>query len=1322
MIDNSVICPYPGLRSFNEDESIFFKGRDEQIEDIIHLLQSNKFLMVTGASGDGKSSLVFGGLIPNARAGFFKAKYNNWKVAHFRPERSPLGNMTEVMVEALEIESKSSFETEIKRGYSSLVELYKNSNLYEKNEDGDRNNQCANLLIVVDQFEEIFTNTENFNKGMPTVQAQTCVNVLLETSKIALRDDLPIFVVFTMRSDFIGQCTAFRGLPEQIGFSQFFVPRLKRKELKQVILEPAQLSGCLISNRLVERMLYDLEEGIDQLPILQHALNQIWQAANMGQDELDLIHYAKVGGMPVEDLPDEDIQVFNSWYSELPEWKKELYTKTGLNRILDIHANILYYSAWEYYRNVFPDQPLSTQECKFIIAMTFACLTKIDDSRAVRNRMTLQEITDIINEPKYSTKEVGTVINYFREPGNTFIHPFINPDDSHSTEIESNSILDITHEALIRNWEKLDKWVEKEHEYYEVYGELKKQLDRWVSNNYSSKYLLPIGSLTYFEEWYHDCKPNKYWIARYMDEEKDLQQNLESADKILRDIQLFLKRSKRNLFVTYTFMKYGSLKLATAFAILCVIVLSSFYYVDAERKQNEHILQEIDVSTTELILNSEVDPLNKGLYMIYSERLSPGSITNKLNQIENIEGRIEVANNIYYALLYPDRYNRTKVKSMTLDYIGSQLNNIDSVNHSNSKLKLLNSFLLTLDYDQYFNRSKKIDSIQLISREKLFSIVKNILSKHDSSIDPLFLNRAIDHIMTIGLTEVQIHDLIKQISPFNDGNSRLKFENYFPVDGGISISSTTLKHNGGYHMIASLYASIGDLEHVNMCLDSLIKYNSDYFRRSATVSGYNLTGFLEKYGHSDKLMPFMEKLSDIQDKSLSQCFQELADRTGYVKMEYIDQYFTDVYYNNILSNLNFKSYEHIYDLWEAVLNTENLTTDEYNFRMALLLKQRACILDKTLKDQGMPSEFEDYVELLDKSVRHYQNISLEYLNEQEQTTYHYRWNQERKREVSRKEMFLYPDYYINGHFNNAYTGTLFVDYLIETNKLYDLYQNLNELELFNSWITNYVEVLPPWDENYRNAAPISYRHMNSILNALKKHSNFTGFNPNTMLLLITNAVYEVGDNEQAYKYYKQLNVEELAVTAGKMEVLNKRAIYNGMLKLSRNLFLDGYSEESLEIIPYFPEDRHKVMAYLELTNAVYETENKEKAFILLDSAYNIINGLRTDDFAEQSYRFELLWTLGKIGGDKMNSVAKQILIDIPDFAKSYANIMYAGGISAEGNFYNAYNTVSTDMTMVDELFCYTMIVAEELMRQKEYDKDWKTLDQAYNRFKDELFF
>ena len=130
MIQESTICPYTGLRPFTEDESLYFKGRDEHIEQATRQLEKNKFIMLTGASGDGKSSLVYAGIIPNAKAGFLKSQFSNWAVADFRPERNPLGNLCHAIAKQLGIANEHTVRTELSHGFSALVDMYKASPLF----------------------------------------------------------------------------------------------------------------------------------------------------------------------------------------------------------------------------------------------------------------------------------------------------------------------------------------------------------------------------------------------------------------------------------------------------------------------------------------------------------------------------------------------------------------------------------------------------------------------------------------------------------------------------------------------------------------------------------------------------------------------------------------------------------------------------------------------------------------------------------------------------------------------------------------------------------------------------------------------------------------------------------------------------------------------------------------------------------------------------------------------------------------------------------------------------------------------------------------
>ena len=104
------ICPYPGLRPFTEEESIFFKGRDLHIRQIVKLLEQNKMAFITGASGDGKSSMVYAGLVPYIRAGFSKAEFNSWLIFDFKPQRNPLASLAQSVSDEMQLSYDDTLE------------------------------------------------------------------------------------------------------------------------------------------------------------------------------------------------------------------------------------------------------------------------------------------------------------------------------------------------------------------------------------------------------------------------------------------------------------------------------------------------------------------------------------------------------------------------------------------------------------------------------------------------------------------------------------------------------------------------------------------------------------------------------------------------------------------------------------------------------------------------------------------------------------------------------------------------------------------------------------------------------------------------------------------------------------------------------------------------------------------------------------------------------------------------------------------------------------------------------------------------------------
>src|ERR1700712_5383576 len=148
------INPFVGLRAFEENEDYLFFGRGIQINELLKKFNDSRFLAVIGSSGSGKSSLVKSGLLPAIYSGFMTVG-SNWRVALMQPGEDPLGYLTKQLAEEgtlfpgnnkREIPLESVIESRLRRSEKGLMHVYEDAHL-PANE---------NLLIVVDQFEELF--------------------------------------------------------------------------------------------------------------------------------------------------------------------------------------------------------------------------------------------------------------------------------------------------------------------------------------------------------------------------------------------------------------------------------------------------------------------------------------------------------------------------------------------------------------------------------------------------------------------------------------------------------------------------------------------------------------------------------------------------------------------------------------------------------------------------------------------------------------------------------------------------------------------------------------------------------------------------------------------------------------------------------------------------------------------------------------------------------------------------------------------------------------------------------------------------------------
>ena len=525
--------PFPGLRPFDEDEDYLFFGREQQIDELLTKLRTTRFLSVVGTSGSGKSSLVKCGLLPGLYGGFMAGTSSSWRICTFRPGTSPITNLSEalaqpgVLYDHLNPEDEddirmhaSLLSATLRRSKRGVIDAVTEARL-PKDE---------NLLLVVDQFEELFRYSR-LEKQQSSEERQSVafVKLLLDA---ALQREQNIFVVITMRSDFLGDCTQFRGLPEAINQGQYLIPRMTRQQMKEAITGPVAVGGAEISSVLATRLLNDVGDDMDQLPVLQHALMRTWDRWEFDHEEgepLDLRHYEAIGTM-----------------------------KEALSQ----HADEIF-------------EELGTDELREACELIFKAITeKSEGGRGIRRPTPVPELLEITG---LSQAQLVAVVEAFRKPGRRFLMP--PPLEA----IGEESVIDISHESLMRVWGRLMDWVNEEMVSAERYKELAKRAEKW--HGLGTVDLLRDPELQLMINWRDTQKPTEAWARRF----RELQYEtamvyLKVSEERRQQHEERLRRERRRRF---------RLIAGVALLLLIALIMSLFSYFDAVKARKAAQRQEV---------------------------------------------------------------------------------------------------------------------------------------------------------------------------------------------------------------------------------------------------------------------------------------------------------------------------------------------------------------------------------------------------------------------------------------------------------------------------------------------------------------------------------------------------------------------------------------------------------------------------------------------------------------------------------------------------------------------------------------------------------
>lgn len=412
-------CPYPGMVPFDEADHDRFFGRTQDIDALIHALHIHPFVTVIGPSGSGKSSIVFAGLMPTLEHSTLFGD-GPWQFFRMRPGAHPLKTLEDRLLRR-------------RRGATG-----------KPLDDFVRRAAGKRYLLVVDQFEEVFTSSEK-------AEADAFQEALLHLLEV------PRFhIVLTFRADFYAELMVARLWPEVRSHKVEILPP-NEANLREAILRPAEAVGVYVEAALVERLAADASGEPGMLPLLQETLVLLW-------DHLER-RYLPLRAYETLVLPR---RAYPGVGSAEP---------SGLQVAMARRADSVYNSL--------------TIEQQTMARRIFLRLVHFGEGRAdTRRQQEVAALRDPTDDPRLFNATIDRLV------GERLL--------TLSGDERGGRVADLAHEALIDGWPTLQEWLAERREAELLRRRLEVKASEWVRLGRGSGGLLDEAELPEAERWRDD--------------------------------------------------------------------------------------------------------------------------------------------------------------------------------------------------------------------------------------------------------------------------------------------------------------------------------------------------------------------------------------------------------------------------------------------------------------------------------------------------------------------------------------------------------------------------------------------------------------------------------------------------------------------------------------------------------------------------------------------------------------------------------------------------------------------------------------------------
>jgi len=417
--------PYRGLRFFDVEDAHRFFGREALTAELVEQLRTQSILAVVGASGSGKSSLLRAGIASAIESGKTLAggvlpplgSYQ-WPIHIMTPTTHPLETLARTLVDIEEPEQNLAQATQL------LAQLRQDPTALHRHivaslAQTNKTNPGHRLLLMVDQFEEIFTLCQD------QTERQAFVDNLIYATLDAPANESNVIIIIALRADFYANCAAFPNLRAALEQYQRYIGPMTITELQRAIEEPASRGGWDLEAGLVDLLLDDVEDAPGALPLLSHALLETWKRRSGRM--LTIAGYLESGRV----------------------------------------SGAIAYTAETVY------QQFNLQQ-QTIARNIFLRLTEVGDSPAsqyTRRRARMDEIIATDDD----TLDVGQVLRKLVAARLVTT----SQDERFLSEEVRHTYVEVAHEALLREWPTLQNWLSDNREGLRVQHRLSEDSQEW---------------------------------------------------------------------------------------------------------------------------------------------------------------------------------------------------------------------------------------------------------------------------------------------------------------------------------------------------------------------------------------------------------------------------------------------------------------------------------------------------------------------------------------------------------------------------------------------------------------------------------------------------------------------------------------------------------------------------------------------------------------------------------------------------------------------------------------------------------------------------